>query len=99
MEQISWYNLGVRYFFAVVGGVVTVRCVITAASGGEEVLRQLDYEEITPCLKQVTVDWADMLNTPSRKNFKFDRQRIENAVRSGLSAKICLLFESLYQTT
>ncbi|XP_064419492.1 TBC1 domain family member 1 isoform X3 [Latimeria chalumnae] len=45
---------------------------------------KLDYEEITPCLKDVTVVWEKMLNTPGRSKVKFDMDRIHAAMGQGV---------------
>ncbi|XP_039607218.1 TBC1 domain family member 1 isoform X3 [Polypterus senegalus] len=45
---------------------------------------KLDYEEITPCLKEVTVIWEKMLNTPGRSKVKFDMEKIHAAVGQGV---------------
>lgn len=44
---------------------------------------KLDYEEITPCLKEVTVVWEKMLGTPGRAKVKFDSETIYTAVAQG----------------
>ncbi|GAA6214699.1 TBC1 domain family member 1 [Lates japonicus] len=45
---------------------------------------KLDYEEITPCLKEVTVVWEKMLGTPGRAKVKFDAETIHAAVAQGV---------------
>ncbi|XP_068870394.1 TBC1 domain family member 1 isoform X4 [Aphelocoma coerulescens] len=45
---------------------------------------KLDYEEITPCLKDVTLIWEKMLNTPGRSKIKFDVEKIHSAVGQGV---------------
>ncbi|XP_070833321.1 TBC1 domain family member 1 isoform X1 [Chaetodon trifascialis] len=45
---------------------------------------KLDYEEITPCLKDVTLVWEKMLGTPGRAKVKFDRETIHAAVAQGV---------------
>ncbi|NXI57598.1 TBCD1 protein, partial [Chloroceryle aenea] len=45
---------------------------------------KLDYEEITPCLKDVTLIWEKMLNTPGRSKMKFDVEKIHSAVGKGV---------------
>ncbi|XP_064367377.1 TBC1 domain family member 1 isoform X3 [Dromaius novaehollandiae] len=45
---------------------------------------KLDYEEITPCLKDVTLIWEKMLSTPGRSKIKFDVERIHSAVGQGV---------------
>lgn len=44
---------------------------------------KLDYEEITPCLKEVTLVWEKMLGTPGRAKVKFDAETIHTAVAQG----------------
>ena len=58
--------------------------MFSATSNTESSGQKLDYQEITPCLKQVTKVWQEMLNTPSRKTYKFDRHAIERAVKDGI---------------
>nr|XP_048271315.1 TBC1 domain family member 1 isoform X8 [Myodes glareolus] len=45
---------------------------------------KLDYEEITPCLKEVTTVWEKMLSTPGRSKIKFDMERMHTAVGQGV---------------
>uniref|UniRef100_W5N5G9 TBC1 domain family member 4 n=1 Tax=Lepisosteus oculatus TaxID=7918 RepID=W5N5G9_LEPOC len=45
---------------------------------------KLDYEEITPCLKDVTLVWEKMLSTPGRSKIKFDRDKIHTAMGQGV---------------
>ncbi|KAM8880109.1 TBC1 domain family member 1 isoform 2-T3 [Spinachia spinachia] len=45
---------------------------------------KLDYEEITPCLKDVTLVWEKMLGTPARAKVKFDTEAIHGAVAQGV---------------
>uniref|UniRef100_A0A7N6BYK9 TBC1 domain family member 1 n=1 Tax=Anabas testudineus TaxID=64144 RepID=A0A7N6BYK9_ANATE len=45
---------------------------------------KLDYEEITPCLKEVTLVWEKMLGTPARAKVKFDTETIHAAVAQGV---------------
>ncbi|KFP84023.1 TBC1 domain family member 1, partial [Acanthisitta chloris] len=45
---------------------------------------KLDYEEITPCLKEVTLIWEKMLSTPGRSKVKFDVEKIHSAVGQGV---------------
>ncbi|XP_066576566.1 TBC1 domain family member 1 isoform X2 [Amia ocellicauda] len=45
---------------------------------------KLDYEEITPCLKEVTLVWEKMLTTPGRSKVKFDREMIHIAMGQGV---------------
>lgn len=44
---------------------------------------KLYYEEITPCLKEVTLVWEKMLGTPGRVKVKFDTETIHAAVAQG----------------
>lgn len=45
---------------------------------------KLDYEEITPCLKEVTLVWEKMLVTPARAKVKFNLESIHAAVAQGV---------------
>ncbi|XP_059194124.1 TBC1 domain family member 1 [Centropristis striata] len=45
---------------------------------------KLDYEEITPCLKDVTLVWEKMMGTPARAKVKFDTETIHAAVAQGV---------------
>uniref|UniRef100_A0A8D2JFN6 TBC1 domain family member 1 n=1 Tax=Varanus komodoensis TaxID=61221 RepID=A0A8D2JFN6_VARKO len=45
---------------------------------------KLDYEEITPCLKEVTLVWEKMLTTPGKSKMKFDMEKIHSAVGKGV---------------
>lgn len=45
---------------------------------------KLDYEEITPCLKKVTLVWEKMLSMPGRSQQKFDMDKIHSAVGKGV---------------
>ncbi|XP_041640870.1 TBC1 domain family member 1 isoform X2 [Cheilinus undulatus] len=45
---------------------------------------KLDYEEITPCLKEVTLVWEKMLGTPGRAKIKFNPETIHAAVAQGV---------------
>ncbi|CAG5940608.1 unnamed protein product [Menidia menidia] len=45
---------------------------------------KLDYEEITPCLKEVTLVWEKMLGTAGRGRIKFDTETIHAAVAQGV---------------
>ncbi|XP_075400557.1 TBC1 domain family member 1 isoform X2 [Tenrec ecaudatus] len=45
---------------------------------------KLDYEEITPCLKEVTTVWEKMLSTPGRSKTKFDMEKLHSAVGQGV---------------
>ena len=44
---------------------------------------KLDYEEITPCLKEVTKVWDRMLNNPLRAIDKFELSQLYEAVKDG----------------
>ncbi|XP_058923595.1 TBC1 domain family member 1 isoform X7 [Kogia breviceps] len=45
---------------------------------------KLDYEEITPCLKEVNTVWEKMLTTPGRSKIKFDMEKMHSAVGQGV---------------
>ncbi|XP_048365537.1 TBC1 domain family member 1 isoform X2 [Sphaerodactylus townsendi] len=45
---------------------------------------KLDYEEITPCLKEVTLVWEKMLSVPGRSKTKFDVEKIHSAIGKGV---------------
>lgn len=45
---------------------------------------KLDYEEVTPCLKEVTTVWEKMLSTPGRSKIKFDMEKMHTAVGQGV---------------
>ncbi|KAM4710444.1 TBC1 domain family member 1 isoform 2-T2 [Discoglossus pictus] len=45
---------------------------------------KLDYEEITPCLKDVTLVWEKLLSTPGRSKIKTDMEKIHAAVGQGV---------------
>ncbi|XP_043096034.1 TBC1 domain family member 1 isoform X5 [Puntigrus tetrazona] len=45
---------------------------------------KLDYEEITPCLKDVTLVWERMLSTTGRSKVRFDTVEIHKAVGQGV---------------
>jgi len=70
---------------------VTVRdCNDTLGMGlvGDVTKTRLDYEEITPCLKEVTKIWHQMLNDPQRSTTQFDHGTLTNAVKAGLYQRI-----------
>ncbi|KAK3597093.1 hypothetical protein CHS0354_021196 [Potamilus streckersoni] len=46
--------------------------------------QKLHYEEITPCLKEVTKVWEEMLSDPARNTVKFDNQKLIECVRQGV---------------
>ncbi len=63
-------------------------CIIylTAHQDAVEIRRQkLDYEEITPCLIEVTKVWDSMLNTPARESVHFEQKQLYNCVKDGKS--------------
>ena len=45
--------------------------------------QKLDYEEITPCLKEVSRTWDEMLNTPDRATIKFGYEKLLDCVKQG----------------
>ncbi|XP_077461019.1 TBC1 domain family member 1 isoform X3 [Stigmatopora argus] len=45
---------------------------------------KLDYDEITPCLKDVTLVWEKMLGTPGRAKVKFESETIHASVAQGV---------------
>ena len=66
--------------------------MISARQDAAEVKRvKLDYEEITPCLKEVTRIWESMLNTPDRVNVQFDMHKIHTALKDGKNTLLLLL--------
>ena len=58
---------------------------IVSAHQDEEEIRQLklDYEEITPCLKEVTKIWDSMLTNPHRPHTKFPWDKLNAALKDG----------------
>lgn len=56
---------------------------------------KLDYEEITPCLKDVTLVWEKMLGTPGRTKVKFDTEAIHAAVAEGTNLAIQISVSAL----
>ena len=44
---------------------------------------KLDYEEITPCLKEVTKVWDEMLKTPSRALQGLPEHTVLDALKAG----------------
>lgn len=56
---------------------------------------KLDYEEITPCLKEVTTVWEKMLSTPGRSKIKFDMEKMHSAVGQGKCYRHCLTSHTL----
>ena len=49
---------------------------------------KLDYEEITPCLKEVTKVWDEMMRNPGRPEVKFDNDRLLGALKAGTCTSI-----------
>lgn len=45
---------------------------------------KLDYEEITPCLKEVTKVWEQMINCENRSTTKFSLELLTKAVSDGM---------------
>eukprot|EP00063_Salmo_salar_P066689 XP_014041524.1 PREDICTED: TBC1 domain family member 1-like [Salmo salar] len=45
---------------------------------------RLDYEEITPCLKEVTLVWESMLGTQARSKVKVNTDTVHAAVGQGV---------------
>ncbi|XP_074649702.1 TBC1 domain family member 1-like isoform X2 [Tubulanus polymorphus] len=46
--------------------------------------QKLDYEEITPCLIEVTKVWDSLIATPNRADIKFDCVKLVDAVKAGV---------------
>ncbi|GAB1599956.1 TBC1 domain family member 1-like isoform X3 [Argonauta hians] len=46
--------------------------------------QNLDYEEITPCLKEVTKVWDSMLYTSNRKDTHFDKNVLIDCIKQGV---------------
>ena len=44
---------------------------------------KLDYEEITPCLKEVTKVWESMFATPGRPLVSVNKEMLRDAVKDG----------------
>lgn len=64
-------------------------CVCVASENDLQSRRlKLDYEEITPCLKDVTLVWEKMLGTPGRSKVKFDTESIHMAVGRGMTSTV-----------
>ena len=60
--------------------------VVVIAARQDEIQQKrqnLDYEEITPCLKEVTKVWDTMLNNPDRKSTQFDPKILEDCIKQG----------------
>ncbi|XP_067141731.1 TBC1 domain family member 1-like isoform X2 [Centruroides vittatus] len=45
---------------------------------------KLDYEEITPCLKDAVQKWEGFLNDPDRIVMRIDWQKLQDAVKTGI---------------
>lgn len=45
---------------------------------------KLDYEEITPCLKDSVQKWEEFLNHPDRIKMRIDWQKLEDTVKAGI---------------
>lgn len=61
-------------------------CVNTVAASENNLQNKrlkLDYDEITPCLKEVTLVWEKMLATPDRPKVKVDMEIIHTALAQG----------------
>lgn len=43
----------------------------------------LNYEEITPCLRDVTKEWEDMINDSNRPHIQFSHQSLLKCVQQG----------------
>lgn len=69
------------------GGTDSVHLCGNAVAASESNLHnkrlKLDYEEITPCLKEVTLVWEKLLGTPERPKVKVDMEIIQAAVAQG----------------
>ncbi len=63
--------------------IVIVFAFVASESDLQNKRLKLDYEEITPCLKEVTLVWEKMLGTPGRAKVKFDTETIHAAVAQG----------------
>ena len=44
---------------------------------------KLDYEEMTPCLKEVTKVWEAMLTNPARAITMFPWEKLNQALKDG----------------
>ncbi len=65
-------------------GVDAVLVASAAHQDAVEIRRQkLDYEEITPCLTEVTKEWDTMLTAPGRHGVRFPRDQLHNCVKAG----------------
>ncbi|XP_071786587.1 TBC1 domain family member 1-like [Asterias amurensis] len=45
---------------------------------------KLDYEEITPCLKEVTITWEKILSRPNRSNVRLSGDEMNDTFRQGI---------------
>ncbi|VDI06716.1 TBC1 domain family member 4 [Mytilus galloprovincialis] len=54
----------------------------------------LDYEEITPCLKEVTLQWEEML-TEEDRDTRFSPQVVLDCVRKGKTALLSTIYRKL----
>ena len=52
----------------------------------------LNYEEITPCLRDVTKEWEDMINDHNRPHIQFNHQTLLKCVQQGMSIHVFILF-------
>lgn len=58
--------------------------IFTARQDEADLKRQkLDYVEITPCLKEVSRIWDEMMYAPGRPNEKFDAGGLISCVKQG----------------
>jgi len=63
---------------------VTLLFLFLAQQDEADLKRQkLDYVEITPCLKEVTRVWDEMMAAPGRPNVKFDAEKLISCVKQG----------------
>ncbi|XP_022084449.1 TBC1 domain family member 1-like [Acanthaster planci] len=45
---------------------------------------KLDYEEITPCLKEVTVTWEKILSRPNRSSIRLSKEEVNDTFKQGI---------------
>ncbi|XP_038055153.1 TBC1 domain family member 1-like [Patiria miniata] len=45
---------------------------------------KLDYEEITPCLKEVTVTWEKILSRPNRSSIRLSKEDVNDTFKQGI---------------
>lgn len=57
--------------------------------------QKLDYVEITPCLKEVTKTWEEMLNRTGRSGIKFDYEKLLSCVKQGIVAAFSQIFVAI----